>query len=62
MKGRIKKCKRCGRYTLREDKCPYCGGKLISPHPPRYSPEDKYGKYRRDLKLRLGICRLRDDI
>ncbi len=43
------KCMACGRYTL-HDPCPECGGKAISPHPPRFSPEDRYGHYRRRLK------------
>jgi len=29
-----------------ESKCQYCGGKLINPNPPKYSPIDKYQKYR----------------
>lgn len=47
----LRKCVNCGRYTLRQDKCPKCGGKLIVPHPPRFSPEDKYVKYRYLLKV-----------
>jgi H/ACA ribonucleoprotein complex subunit 3 len=43
---KIKKCESCGTYTMKE-KCPKCGGKAISPQPPKYSPEDRYGKYRR---------------
>ena len=54
MKGKIRKCVVCGAYTLRQDKCPYCGGPVKSPHPARFSPEDKYGKYRRILKFKLA--------
>ncbi|MGI6472099.1 MAG: H/ACA ribonucleoprotein complex subunit NOP10 [Candidatus Methanomethylophilaceae archaeon] len=36
----------CGRYTFKET-CPVCGGVTSSPAPPRYSPEDRYGAYRR---------------
>ncbi|MEM0491088.1 MAG: RNA-protein complex protein Nop10 [Acidilobaceae archaeon] len=50
MKWYMRKCIRCGRYTLREDKCPYCGGELVIPHPPKFSPQDKYIKYRYELK------------
>lgn len=39
----------CRTYTM-EEKCPKCQGKAFSPHPPRFSPEDRYGKYRRQLK------------
>ena len=46
---KMKKCKKCDNYTL-QDKCPKCGGKTVSPHPAKFSPEDPYGKYRRDLK------------
>ncbi|MGC9517131.1 MAG: RNA-protein complex protein Nop10 [Methanomicrobiales archaeon] len=48
----MKKCKSCGEYTLK-DVCPYCGGDLGEVFPPKYSPEDKYGKYRRKLKKEL---------
>ncbi|MFQ6050660.1 MAG: RNA-protein complex protein Nop10 [Candidatus Hydrothermarchaeota archaeon] len=45
----LKKCKRCNTYTLME-KCPVCNQETSNPHPPRFSPEDPYGKYRRRLK------------
>jgi H/ACA ribonucleoprotein complex subunit 3 len=41
----IRKCTRCGRYTLKE-RCPLCGSETIDPHPPRFSPEDRYVSYR----------------
>jgi|TARA_B100002003_G_C14120155_1_gene538734 H/ACA ribonucleoprotein complex subunit 3 len=44
----ILKCQDCGEYTLKE-KCK-CGGKAVLAKPPKYSPEDKYGKYRRQVK------------
>lgn len=46
MRWLLRKCVRCGKYTLETDKCPYCGGELRVPHPPRFSPYDKYVKYR----------------
>ncbi|WP_010478770.1 RNA-protein complex protein Nop10 [Thermococcus zilligii] len=49
MHSRIKKCPKCGRYTLKET-CPVCGEKTRVAHPPRFSPEDPYGEYRRRLK------------
>jgi len=52
--SKLRKCVQCGRYTLKQDKCPYCGGPLKNPHPPRFSPEDRYGKYRRMLKYKLN--------
>ncbi|MEM1544926.1 MAG: RNA-protein complex protein Nop10 [Candidatus Methanomethylicia archaeon] len=45
----MKKCVACGKYTLKQKSCPYCGGEIISPHPPKFSPEDKYAKYRRKI-------------
>ena len=56
----IRKCKKCGRYTLKEY-CPVCGAKTIDPSPPRYSPEDPYGKYRRIYKKKLNVCKLPRD-
>jgi H/ACA ribonucleoprotein complex subunit 3 len=41
------KCEACGRYTM-EEACPRCGGRVRSPHPPRFSLQDPY------LDLRLG--------
>ncbi|MFH1316398.1 MAG: RNA-protein complex protein Nop10 [Candidatus Woesearchaeota archaeon] len=48
----ILKCSKCGKYTMKDD-CD-CSGKAVSPAPPKYSPEDKYGEYRRKVK-RDGI-------
>uniref|UniRef100_A0A7C4BB78 Ribosome biogenesis protein Nop10 n=1 Tax=Thermofilum pendens TaxID=2269 RepID=A0A7C4BB78_THEPE len=50
-RGLLRRCSLCGRYTLREDHCPYCGGPVKSPHPAKFSPEDPYGPYRRRMKL-----------
>ncbi|WP_318785543.1 RNA-protein complex protein Nop10 [Methanimicrococcus hacksteinii] len=56
MGKRIKKCRECGRYTLSEI-CPDCGGACISPKPASYSPEDRYGKYRRIFRQNLNSPR-----
>jgi len=50
----MRRCRVCGRYTLRRDRCPVCGGELVVPHPPRFSPEDKYVVYRYKMKLIAG--------
>jgi H/ACA ribonucleoprotein complex subunit 3 len=42
------RCRACGRYTLSE-KCPACAGPVGTPHPARFSPQDRYGRYRRAL-------------
>ncbi len=47
----ILKCSKCGSYGLKE-KCE-CGLKRSRPKPPKYSPEDKYGSYRRKFKEEL---------
>lgn len=49
MKSSILKCPECGKYSM-ADACKDCGAVNLSPHPPRYSPEDRYGRYRRKLK------------
>ncbi|MGB9709106.1 MAG: RNA-protein complex protein Nop10 [Infirmifilum sp.] len=49
----LHKCSQCGMYTLRSDKCPYCGGELRAAHPAKFSPEDPYGDYRRKMKLEI---------
>ncbi|HKM14106.1 MAG TPA: nucleolar RNA-binding Nop10p family protein [Candidatus Methanomethylophilaceae archaeon] len=43
--NRMKHCT-CGTYTLKEV-CPACEKTTSTPVPPRYSPEDRYGAYRR---------------
>lgn len=42
-------CPVCKIYTMKES-CPECNSKTIDNKPPKYSPEDKYGKYRRETK------------
>lgn len=54
MRFLLRKCPKCGTYTFKEV-CPKCGTPTVSAHPPRYSPEDKYAKYRRLAKIRWGI-------
>lgn len=46
MRSRIKRCSNCRTYTLK-DQCPKCSSVVMNTFPPRYSPEDRYGKYRR---------------
>ncbi|MCK5038057.1 MAG: RNA-protein complex protein Nop10 [Thermoplasmata archaeon] len=49
MKSNILVCPECKKYTM-ASKCPKCDTDSTTPHPPRFSPEDRYGKYRRQLK------------
>ncbi len=44
----LRVCRGCQRYTLKAD-CPTCGGPTRTPHPARFSPQDRWGRYRRAL-------------
>jgi H/ACA ribonucleoprotein complex subunit 3 len=46
MSGHIRRCTADNTYTL-SSTCPVCGGSTAVAHPARFSPEDKYGSYRR---------------
>jgi len=46
----LRKCENCGTYTLHEDVCPKCGGHAKSPHPAKFSMDDKYRRYRLIMK------------
>lgn len=58
MKGKIRKCAACGAYTLREVSCPRCGGVLRNPHPAKFSPDDRYSRFR--LALRVSDDKLKE--
>jgi H/ACA ribonucleoprotein complex subunit 3 len=45
----IFKCTKCGNYTM-EQICPKCKSPAVNPKPAKYSPDDKYGSYRRQAK------------
>jgi len=49
MSRNIRKCPSDGHYTIAYT-CPVCGSGTRVAHPARYSPEDVYGKYRREMK------------
>ncbi len=54
MSSKIRKCPSCGRYTLLPQ-CRRCGQSTVCPVPPRYSPEDRMGEYRRiTIRERYG--------
>jgi len=48
----VLKCNVCGKYTMKDV---HCSKKTLSPKPAKYSPEDKYGKYRRIAKKEKGL-------
>ncbi|HEY1247753.1 MAG TPA: RNA-protein complex protein Nop10 [Nitrososphaera sp.] len=45
LKHLIRRCPSCKTYTLNRE-CPNCKSATIDPHPPKYSPDDKYIRYR----------------
>jgi len=49
----IFKCSKCKTYTLNEI-CS-CGSKTSPVRPAKFNPEDKYGKYRREVKLKERV-------
>jgi len=53
----LRKCRKCGRYTLRLERCPYCKGELQDPSPPRFSLDDRYLK----VKLEAIMKSMKDD-
>ncbi|MCL5788618.1 MAG: RNA-protein complex protein Nop10 [Candidatus Marsarchaeota archaeon] len=46
MRGLMRKCARCGVYTMK-DRCPVCRRPVVNAHPPKFSPDDRYIEYRR---------------
>ncbi|HYK92960.1 MAG TPA: RNA-protein complex protein Nop10 [Thermoplasmata archaeon] len=49
-------CRSCQKYTLSEV-CPSCRGATRTPHPARFSPQDRWGRYRRALFDAAGSSR-----
>ncbi|HUU76054.1 MAG TPA: RNA-protein complex protein Nop10 [Methanoregulaceae archaeon] len=49
MRGRIRRCPNDFTYTLHMT-CPVCSEPTVTAHPARYSPQDRYGTYRRIAK------------
>ncbi|MEP0826104.1 MAG: RNA-protein complex protein Nop10 [Nitrososphaera sp.] len=45
MKHLLRKCPACSTYTMKQE-CPKCKAATTDPHPPKYSPDDKYARYR----------------
>ncbi len=52
--NRIFYCSECKEYTLKK-KCPKCGKKTVTPKPARFSPLDRFSKYRIKVKKEKGI-------
>lgn len=45
MRFQLKRCRECLTYTLRET-CTSCGTRTSLAHPAKFSPDDKYKRYR----------------
>ena len=45
MRFQLRICSKCNRYTLKE-KCKACNEETKSAHPAKFSPDDKYMRYR----------------
>jgi len=52
VKTLLMRCDSCRSYTLRAA-CPKCGSPTVMAMPAKFSPEDRYGEYRRKLKREL---------
>ncbi|MDR1993372.1 MAG: RNA-protein complex protein Nop10 [Nitrososphaerota archaeon] len=50
MNWQLRKCVKCETYTLNKTNCPMCSGDVRIPHPAKFSPDDKYLKYRMAAK------------
>ncbi|MDG6220554.1 MAG: RNA-protein complex protein Nop10 [Candidatus Thermoplasmatota archaeon] len=53
-------CPKCEEYTL-STMCPKCKSPTRSPGPSKFSPEDRYGEYRRRLKKENANRGAKDD-
>ncbi|MCL4327449.1 MAG: RNA-protein complex protein Nop10 [Candidatus Thermoplasmatota archaeon] len=49
MRSLIRYCGKCHIYTL-EETCPQCGGPTAMAVPPKFTPNDRFQKYR--IKMR----------
>ncbi len=50
MHRKIRYCASCKRYTMSHT-CPECGKETLLAGPPKFSPEDRFGEYRRRAKI-----------
>jgi H/ACA ribonucleoprotein complex subunit 3 len=55
MKNLLFKCERCSRYTM-DAKCPQCGEGTKMAAPAKYSPDDKYARYRSPLAYQTAVA------
>lgn len=55
MKNLLFKCEKCSKYTM-EAKCPQCGETTKMAAPAKYSPDDKYARYRSPLAYQTAVA------
>jgi len=55
MKNLLFKCQRCSKYTM-DVKCPQCGESTRMAAPAKYSPDDKYARYRSPLAYQTAVA------
>ena len=51
MRALLMRCPSCGSYTMKEV-CPKDGLPTVTAHPARFSPDDRYARYRSPLAYR----------
>jgi len=51
MRFQLRKCTKCDTYTLKTS-CPKCNQETKSVHPAKFSPDDKYMRYRLEERYR----------
>ena len=45
MRFQLRRCPECAAYTMKEA-CPKCDAPTALAHPAKFSPDDKYSRYR----------------
>ncbi len=51
MRFQLRRCTKCDTYTLKTS-CPKCNQETKSAHPAKFSPDDKYMRYRLEERYR----------
>jgi H/ACA ribonucleoprotein complex subunit 3 len=55
MRNLLFRCQKCSRYTM-EANCPLCGEATKMAAPAKYSPDDKYARYRSPLAYQTATA------
>lgn len=57
----LRYCPNCRRYTLSQSSCPVCGGPVRIPHPAKFSLDDRYRKYRLQMRRMARALEEKED-